>query len=83
MTQLHPDETELRVVEKMLVDVEFPALFKLCVKPAFNQTELEAAGYESSWGYFRGRSRYNASIFGWAGHTKDGQIVSEVSGKQL
>ena len=65
----------------MLVDVEFPVLFKLCVKPAFNQTELEAAGYENSWGYFKGESMFNSSIIGWAGHTRDGQIVSDVSGK--
>ena len=31
-------------------------------------------------GYLMGESKYNSSVYGWAGHTSGGGIVSNVSG---
>ena len=60
------------VVENMnLHELEFPLVFKICVKPGFNNSALEEAGYDSSFGpldYFIGKSKYNRSYHGWAGH---------------
>ena len=55
-----------------------PVIFKLCPKPAFNLTALIEFGYGSDgvWSYTIGRSKFNRSIYGWAGHTKDGSYIS-------
>ena len=49
-----------------------PLKISLCVSPSYNQTELENAGYGNYMDYQHGYSIYNYSLFGWAGHTKDG-----------
>ena len=37
-------------------------------------------GYNSPWHYLLGQSRFNSSVYGWAGHTSEGGVVSNVSG---
>ena len=61
-----------------LRDMDFPLDPKICVIPGFNQAALYDVGYEDTWQYFRGQSRFNESVYGWAGHTKDSGIVGSV-----
>ena len=81
--EIHPLETVSHRVEKKLDEIHFPVLFKICIKPAFKLHELKTAGYHSIWKYFTGQSRYNASVFGWAGHTKDGKVYGSVQGLNI
>ena len=53
-SRLHPDETISSTEQKMLSEISFPAIFRICIKPAFNLTALQEAGYSSSWHYFAG-----------------------------
>ena len=62
--------------------IDFPLVFKICIKPGFNETELRILGYHNSLDYLFGQSKYNESLFDWAGHTADGKIVSNVSGNR-
>ena len=39
-------------------------------------------GYDGVYHYFNGKSKYNSSIHGWAGHTEDGKVFSNVSDVQ-
>ena len=52
-----------------LENMEFPVVFKICVIPGFNTTALKEAGYDDSFNYFLGRSRFNNKTIGWAGHS--------------
>ena len=79
--QIFPSDTVSHLEERSLDSIQFPVLFKICIKPAFNMEELNKAGYESIWSYFIGQSKYNKSAFGWAGHTKDGHTNGSVEGK--
>ena len=58
---------------RSIQDEDFPLIFKICVQPAFNKTAIEETGYGHIFKYFQGRSstRFNKSVFGWAGHTED------------
>ena len=47
----------------------FPLVIKICVSPGFNQTAIYELGYAGLWQYFRGKSRFDNNVFGWAGHT--------------
>ena len=78
--QMNPSQTISYMVEKSLDSIEFPALFKICIKPAFNIAELRKAGYRSIWAYFLGQSRYNKSLYGWGGHYKNGSSIASVAG---
>ena len=83
MNQINPLETVSHIKEMNLDDIDFPVVFKICIKPAFNISELHKVGYKSIWGYFKGQSMYNASIYGWGGHYKNGTSIGTVEGEVL
>ena len=53
---------------------DFPLLARVCVRPGLDMLALREAGYNSTDSYFTGKSRFNSSVIGWAGHTKDGKV---------
>ena len=78
---MEPTVFNVVVEERDLHDMDFPLVFKICVKPGFNNTALEEAGYYTTFGpldYFIGRSKYNRSNFGWAGHTATSGVEATV-----
>ena len=77
---LNPKETLIGTNKVGFEKIEFPLIFKICIKPGFNDTELRNLGYLNGFRYLMGMSLYNKSHFGWAGHTQEGDIVSNVSG---
>ena len=80
--KLNPKGT-ITITEKIKLDrIDFPAIFKVCILPSFNKTELKKVGYNSPFDYFNGQSRYNTQRFGWSGHTKEGQPFSNASDVQ-
>ena len=40
---------------------------------------LNEVGYEDTWSYFLGQSKFNQSVYGWAGHTEDSGTIGTVS----
>ena len=70
--QIEPTGTEVFREQKELQEIEFPIIFRLCFKNAFDLDEIKEAGYNGVYYYFMGQSVYNKNLFGWAGHTKDG-----------
>ena len=66
-----PTLLNTQVKEINLSDIDFPLDIKICVMPGFNETALNQMGYKTSKKYFKGESKFNESIFGWAGHTPD------------
>ena len=75
-----PKDTVIKTQKIDLAEIDFPLIFKVCVKPGFNETQLKILGYRNSHDYLVGTSKYNKTVFGWAGHTPDGNIVSNISG---
>ena len=66
---IRPNLLNTSVQEIDLGEIDFPIEIKICAQPGFNETTLKEMGYNHIWGYFLGRSRFNSSIIGWAGHT--------------
>ena len=75
---INPTITRTFKEEVPLHDMDFPLVIKVCVIPGFNQTALQEMGYKDTWGYFLGQSRFNKSLFGWAGHTKQSGTIKSV-----
>ena len=67
-SHISPQSTNSENEEVNIQKMEFPLLFKICVQPSFNNSAAEELGYDGFWNYFSGMSRFNKSIFGWAGH---------------
>ena len=59
----------------------FPVSISLVITPGFNETALQEAGYQATYNYFTGRSKYENNHVGWAGHTADGGVKDDVSGR--
>ena len=53
-SRLHPEKTISSTEQKKLGDIPFPVVFRICIKPAYNQTFLEEAGYQDTWNFFTG-----------------------------
>ena len=46
---INPSETLISMQERNLSDIRFPLIFKICIKPGFNETEVMNLGYSTSW----------------------------------
>ena len=75
---INPSRQTTQISEKNYNEMEFPLIIKLCPDPAFNLSALQEEGYARIGDYFKGYSRYNRSILGWAGHTNESQIRGSV-----
>ena len=81
-SMINPKDTLTGTERVQLAEIDFPLNFKICIKPGFDDKELHKMGYSNNLEYMEGRSMHNSSIFGWAGHTPGGNVVSNVSGEQ-
>ena len=63
-------------MEQDLDEIEFPVLFKVCITPAFKIEQIIKSGYSNLWFYFMGKSTKSSKIYGWAGHTRNGTVIS-------
>ena len=46
----------------------------------YDTERYEELGYTDGWRFYMGQSKYNKSIFGWNGHTKDGETIGTTEG---
>ena len=79
--QIHPSHTETTLQEKILGDIEFPVVFKICITNSFKLEKVEEAGYSSVSQYFKGISKYDSSVYGWGGHRSNGTTGLGVQGR--
>ena len=73
-----PSQKTTDITEKKLDQFELPLIFKICPDPGFNLSAIREEGYDDIWHYFYGRSSFNNSIFGWAGHTNTSETRGSV-----
>ena len=73
---IKPSMTNIKEGKRSLSDKEFPLILKICVTPVYNNSVFNSAGYDidNANGYRYGVSKFNSSIFGWAGHTNESGI---------
>ena len=84
---LNPEFPQVRYYKEELKNIEFPMSFQICVTE-FNLTnatdeKYHKYGYNGLWEYFKGKSRYNSIIVGWAGHKQNHSTATfTVEGKK-
>ena len=79
---LYPDVPQIVVHKKDLSEVHFPLSIRICLFENDDKgARFQEYGYDDIVDYFLGRSMYNSSIVGWAGHTKNGSTFESVAGK--
>ena len=79
---LFPDLPDIKNYKKELKDIDFPVSFVICIDE-HNDTnkKFREFGYNDSYAFFNGESRFNSSIIGWSGHTMNGSTFESVEGK--
>ena len=78
---LYPEVPEIVVYKRNLREVDFPMTFRLCVHELNDtRSRYQRFGYRHYGDFFRGRSMYNDSVYGWAGHSKNGSVLGNVEG---
>ena len=70
-----PTKTHTFTEEIQLKDIDFPINMKICVRPGLNNIVLEQLGYRNFEAYLSGVSRFNSSVIGWGGHTKESRAL--------
>ena len=81
--KLYPDLPDIQHYKKDLKEIDFPIAFKFCIEEKNNHKSNEKyrhLGYNDLFYFYYGRSMFNDSIVGWAGHTKNGSTIGSVEG---
>ena len=79
---LYPNLPDIRIYKTDLQKIDFPIVFKMCATETQNSTaRYTNVGYEDSFDFFKGVSRYNKSLYGWSGHHENGSTIARVEGK--
>ena len=78
---LYPEFPDVRVYNAELVDIEMPISFQFCVHRKDTERNFLQMGYQDISTFYKGRSFYNSSIYGWLGHKKDGGTFKSINGK--
>ena len=72
---MYPTLPSIRVHKTNLQRIEFPLTFKLCVHDVEKSFDrFHKVGYFYDADFFRGKSMYNDSLYGWGGHTESGEF---------
>ena len=78
---VNPDLPEVDVSNVELEDIDFPLVFRICINElSGNDAKYQAVGYNDSWDFFKGISRYDRSLVGWNGFKENGEILGSVKG---
>ena len=78
---LYPELPSTKTYKKPFKDVDFPLVFRICAHELENSSaKFQKYGYGYDGFYFVGQSMYNASIFGWNGHTPNGSTIAPFEG---
>ena len=73
---LNPPHPDIKVHDKLLKDVSFPILFKLCGKEIHDSSKrFRIFGYKDELEFYAGKSKFSRKNFGWNGHTENGSTL--------
>ena len=75
---VHPTLTNTRVEEVSFKDIDFPFVIKICIEPTMNRSAIVEAGYEKPIDFQMGVNKFNSTVVGWAGLTKDSTVWGSV-----
>ena len=77
----YPKYPSIRIRKTELRNIDFPLVFKFCIKDGKNKNIFQKLGYKGRYEAFVGSSMFNRSLFGWNGHTEDFSTLMPVRGK--
>ena len=84
--KLSPDLPDIQHYKKHLKEISFPIAFKFCIEEKNNHKlnkKYRDLGYNDLFDFYYGRSMFNNSIVGWAGHTENGSTIGSVEGLKI
>ena len=79
---VNPELPNIVKYKKNIEDIEFPLSFILCINSNKGMENAKLFGYLDEWYFFYGRSKFNDSTIGWAGHSRDGPLFDSSEGRK-
>ena len=79
--RFNTNKTTIIKDHEKLENIVFPLKFSFLITPGFDHSKLIEEGFPSVFGYLLGVNRLGIPQIGWAGHTKEGPTIANVSGK--
>ena len=76
----YPKYPSIRIRKTELRNIDFPVVFKFCIREDKNPNTFWKMGYKDRFQVFKGSSIFNRSLFGWNGHTKNFSTLMPVKG---
>ena len=80
---INPSETLISMQERNLSDIRFSLIFKICIKPGFNETEVMNLGYSTSWSEAKKDLLYLVQFFGINAFCENTPIVFSSTAKKM
>ena len=80
---VNPKLPNIMKYKKSIEDIDFPISFIICINSNKGIEKVKEYGYLDEWNFFHGKSRFNNSIFGWAGHSEDGSFYKSAEGNKI
>ncbi len=81
---LYPDVPEIVVYQKNLNEKDFPMNVRICAHELNDiKSRYQKFGYKNVDEYYMGKSMFNGTLHGWAGHSKNGSVLGNVEGETL
>ena len=78
--KLNPSLPEVKYYKRDLNEIDFPIAFQLCIgENNYSHINYKDLGYDNLFDFFHGKSQFNDSIVGWAGHTENGSSLGSVA----
>mgnify|MGYP001225323635 FL=1 len=81
---LYPEVPEIVVNKRNLNDIDFPMTFRICAFELDDTvSRYQSFGYDGYQDFFRGKSSFNDTLYGWAGHDQNGSVLGNVEGEMM
>ena len=77
----YPQYPSIRIKKTELRNIDFPVVFRICIRDDKDKNTFQKLGYKNRYGAFIGNSRFNNTLVGWNGHTQDFFTLMPVGGK--
>ena len=76
ITIFNPQIPDVETSEIHLKDIAFPFSFRLCLHKLVDTNEkYHFSGYKNYYAFYKGRSHYNKSLYGFSGHLENGSTM--------
>ena len=75
VSEFNPELPDVETTQVDIRNITFPFSFRLCLHKLVDTNEkYRISGYKNYYAFYKGRSLFNKSLYGFSGHLEDGTV---------